>query len=406
MSVVALAVLTGSNLVVEALSHGKSAVSGERATTVHLLRILLFLVVLNGVVAAPSALLIARRRFGIAAAAAAASNVPLVVFLLFRPNPSIEQVAWAIVVGFGLQAVWQLVASVRSGGLGFSFFPTRVSRVAHLALPVSLTLGAATISGLIDVAFSGLAGAGGPAALDKAFRLMLLPYSAVVVAIGVVALPGLVNAADNPDSFERELLHALRLVIAVALPMAVVFAAIPHALVAVAYERGSFGPASTRLTSNALVGMSLVLPALSLSMIGSRAWLSRQRPWPAAALFGAGAVVNGFLDWLLVGPFGLFGICVATAAVHLLAGSILLTAAYRRKAVFVRSLLNLAVKVGVASAAAIGVPAFLAALLDVGNVQTVGVVVIASPLLFGALARALQVREIGEIVLAFRGVRP
>ena len=195
-----------------------------------------------------------------------------------------------------------------------------LKRILLLAPPIVISLSMANLSGVVDMAFSSLVSVGAPAALDKAFRLVLLPYGVFAVAIGVVALPSLARAALDHGDFDGELVRAVRLQAVILLPLAVATALLADDIVGIAYERGAFNEASSALTSDALVGVAVALPAMGLSLVGTRAWISRQRPWTPALLATARARLNAGLDAALIGPLGVMGIGFATAVVHAGAG--------------------------------------------------------------------------------------
>jgi putative peptidoglycan lipid II flippase len=190
-----------------------------------------------------------------------------------------------------------------------------------------------------------------------------VPYGVFAVAIGVVAMPNLVEAAAGRRDFDEELLRATRLQLALLLPVAIAIGSLATWIVTVVYQRGTFDAGSTRLTANALAGCSFTLPAMGLSMIGARAWLSRKRPWVPALVAIGGLVLNGLLDWLLVRPLGLFGIGLSTACVHLGVGLLLLLFAVTDRARYARALGGFGVRLGLtcvpAAAFAVGAQTLL-----------------------------------------------
>jgi putative peptidoglycan lipid II flippase len=202
-----------------------------------------------------------------------------------------------------------------------------LKHVGTIAPPVVLSLGMANFSGLVDMAFGSLAGSGAPAALDRAFRLMLLPYGVFAVAIGIVALPSLTQATGHGGEFDAELMRTVRFLAALLIPAAVALGLLSDAIVGLAYERGAFDANSRALTADALVGFAFALPALGLSLVGTRAWISKRRPWPPTAAMFLGLLVNAGLDALLIGPLGVAGIGLATAVAHGSVGLLLMLTA-------------------------------------------------------------------------------
>lgn len=326
---------------------GPGLTGGELDQTTQLLKLLVPVIVFNGVLGASSAFLVADGRFGAVGAGAIFSNVPILVGLVALRAPSVEDVALLLVAGYGLQALFLLAyaAHARSRKRSEDSRPVEHSvrvagdlkRILLLAPPIVISLSMANLSGVVDMAFSSLVSVGAPAALDKAFRLVLLPYGVFAVAIGVVALPSLARAALDHGDFDGELVRAVRLQAVILLPLAVATALLADDIVGIAYERGAFNEASSALTSDALVGVAVALPAMGLSLVGTRAWISRQRPWTPALVATLGLVLNAGLDAALIGPLGVMGIGIATAVVHAGAGLVLiLTASANRRAIGVQ----------------------------------------------------------------------
>jgi putative peptidoglycan lipid II flippase len=342
--------------------------------TSRLLVLLAPVVLFNGCLGAGSAYLVSERRFGVVGLSAVCSNVPIVVGLLLFPDLSVGRAALLLVAGYGLQAGFLGLSAVlvrrRSAPAGPTPALDRarlyrdLKHVALIAPPIILSLGMANFSGLIDMAFGSLAGSAAPAALDKAFRLMLVPYGVFAVAIGIVALPSLAEATGRPGQFDAEVMRTVRFLAALLVPAAVALALLSDELVGLAYERGEFDAASRALTADALVGFAFALPALGLSLVGTRAWISKRRPWPPTAATFGGLLVNAGLDALLIGPLGVAGIGIATAVAHGSVGlSLMLAASEDSRHVgvqFMRLIGRLGLLVGLGTAAGVASAALLA----------------------------------------------
>ncbi len=342
--------------------------------TSRLLVLLAPIVLFNGCLGAGSAYLVSERRFGVVGASAVFSNVPIVVGLLLFPGLSVGTVAVLLVAGYALQAVFLSLSAVlvrrrmTPGSPLAARDRTRLyrdlKRVGTIAPPVVLSLGMANFSGLVDMAFGSLAGSGAPAALDRAFRLMLLPYGVFAVAIGIVALPSLAQATGHGGQFDVELMRTVRFLAALLIPAAVALGVLSDEIVGLAYERGAFDATSRALTADALVGFAFALPALGLSLVGTRAWISKRRPWPPTAAMFLGLLVNAGLDALLIGPLGVAGIGLATAVAHGSVGLLLMLTASEDPrnvgAQFVRLIGPLGLLVALGTAVGAAVAALLA----------------------------------------------
>ena len=211
LGVSAVVWVTASHLASLLTPGSASAASDEQSGS--LLRLLTPIILISGIGAASSALLVARGQISAASMPLALTNVPLLIGLVaFRP--SIRTAALLLVAGFVLQVALQGVfawAGRRRPSVWVGMWSPQLRLVGSLAIPVALALGASAFSGLVDTAFSTLVGSGGPAALDKAIRLILVPYGVFAVAIGVIVMPAFVRARVEGDStFDSELVQAVR----------------------------------------------------------------------------------------------------------------------------------------------------------------------------------------------------
>ena len=323
MGVLTLCMLPTASFIVEPIAPGLPATARKQAEV--MVRLLSPIVATSGLAASGTAALLIQGRVGILAALNAMSNIPVIIWLLLVPYGAAESVAGFIALGLCLQGLLQFflgarhirtqaASSNRHSEWSRGEERRQLRRIGKLALPVALTMGAASLSGLIDTAFASLVGSDGPAALDKAFRLMLLPYGMLGLAVSVSVMPALFSASGS--AFTAELRKALRLQIALVAPVACILWVAAEPIVRITFERGAFGDRSVQFTSSALQGMAFVLPALGLSALGTRAWTTRGLPWlPCVAGFVAMAANLG-LDAILVGPLGLFGLALATALAH------------------------------------------------------------------------------------------
>ena len=282
----------------------------QRETTTTLLQLLVPVIVFNGLLGAASASLVSERRFGIVGAGAVVSNVPVLIGLAANPGASVELVAVLLMAGYGVQAAYLglFAFAARRSRPRVPLTPEQKARVRKelkkvglLAPPIMLAIGMANLSGIIDLAFSSLVSTGAPAAFDKAFRLVALPYGVFAVAIGIVALPALVTrearvrrrpGADAALRRDHPLPDRRR------------GGFLADELSASHTSAGSSTRRAANLTADALVGLSFALPALGFSLVGTRAWIGRQRPWTPATLAVVGVVVNGALNAVLIGPLG------------------------------------------------------------------------------------------------------
>jgi peptidoglycan biosynthesis protein MviN/MurJ (putative lipid II flippase) len=144
----------------------------------------------------------------------------------------------------------------------------------------------------------------------------------------------------------------MRLQFALLIPVAAIMTVYAKPLITLFYARGSFNSASVDLTTEAMRGLGIVLPAIGLSSLGTRAWTTREMPWVPAIAGTLGLVGNFVLDAALYKPLGLAGIALSTAVVHFSVGGGLLVRAVPDKMRLIRSvapILGWAVVIGAVS---------------------------------------------------------
>jgi putative peptidoglycan lipid II flippase len=307
-------------------------------------RIFTITLVFGGMGTVGSAHLILRHRYFGAAVAVAASNVPVIIVLLLDRTASVITIAVSLGSGLVIQALAQRLMGGRltKKRAPLAAFRDRetwliVRRIATLSLPVAISLGMANLSGVIDTAYCSLVSTGGPAAFDKAFRLILVPYGIVALAIGAAAVNTFIAVAKQPALFGSRLSEAVRLECALLIPAALITTVYAQPLITLIFARGHFNAASIHLTTNAMRGLGVVLPAIGLSALGTRAWTTREMPWVPASAGIVGLVGNLVLDAALYKPLGLAGIALSTAAVHFSVGGFLVIRAVPNKIGLTRS---------------------------------------------------------------------
>ncbi len=330
----ALVALPSTGVLIGVAGPGLDA--GTSLMAEHFLRLLLPVVAVSGLAASGSALLVVRGRVGTIAVLNTVSNLPMVLGLIFL-TPSADGITKLLTAGLVLQAIGLFLTSgalsLRADLESDEAMPREEVRregwsAARLALPVALSLGAANLSGVVDVAFASAISSAAPAALDKAFRLMLLPYGILGLAVTVAAVPALVAAADGTDhDYQLHLRRAVKLQVLLLLPAAAFLLALAEPIVRLVYQRGAFDEGSVQIVTHAVRGSAPLLIALGLSALGTRAWTVRRRPWLPAAAGVVGVAFNAGFDALLVGPLGVAGIALATALVHGALGGFLLVRA-------------------------------------------------------------------------------
>ena len=181
--------------------------------------------------------------------------------------------------------------AARTGGrfaLTFDWRNPHVMRVLKLMLPVTITLGLINFSLLINSFFGTLVSDEAPAAIDKAFRIYMLPQGLFSVAIATILFPTLSRyaARGDFDSLRGTMANGVRQIAMLLIPSAVIMAVLAEPITRLVYQRGEFDAAATDLVSEAMLWWAFSLPFQGISLLFSRTYFSLQRPWMTTALAG------------------------------------------------------------------------------------------------------------------------
>jgi putative peptidoglycan lipid II flippase len=208
-----------------------------------------------------------------------------------------------------------------------------VKQTLLLIVPVTLGLGLINFNTLIDTLFASrlidpeLA----PTAIDKAYRLYLLPQGIFSIAIATVLFPSLSRLAARRDheGFANTVGLGLRQIAFTLVPASVVSAVLAEPIVRLVYQRGEFTPHQTTVVAGALAAFSAGLTFNGAMLMLNRTFFSLQSNWVPTLVALANLGVNAGLDAVFY-RFGVWGIPLSTSAVNL-AGTVALIAVLQRR---------------------------------------------------------------------------
>ena len=200
-------------------------------------------------------------------------------------------------------------------------------RVFALMVPVTLGLGLINLNVLVDTCSPRASTADiGPAAVDKAFRIYMLPQGIFSVAVAAVLFPTLSRyaAARNGPGF-RDLLGAgLRQIAFLLVPAAAPARCSPTPMVRLLYQHGNFTPRDTIVVASCLAGFSAGLAFNGAMLLLIRAFFSLQLTWLRPGSRSANLVPNAVLDGVFTArSLGVWGIPLATSIVNVLGVALL-----------------------------------------------------------------------------------
>src|SRR5207249_354744 len=208
-----------------------------------------------------------------------------------------------------------------------------VSRVLKLMLPVTLGLGLINFNAVVDSIFASrlidpkLA----PTAIDRAFRLYMLPQGIFSVAITTVLFPSLARLSARGDQvgFRNTLALGLRQIAFLLIPASVVSALLAEPITRLVYQRGAFEPSQTPVVAGALAAFSAGLFFNGMMLLLNRGFFSVQSNWIPTAVALGNLGLNAALDAVFY-RFGTWGIPLATSLVNI-AGTGALLVLFRRR---------------------------------------------------------------------------
>ncbi|HZO60646.1 MAG TPA: murein biosynthesis integral membrane protein MurJ [Solirubrobacterales bacterium] len=239
---------------------------------------------------------------------------------LFDGDDRIYAYAIGIVLGTIVQLLLPLPWLRKTGfrlTRDFNWRDERVMRVLKLMLPVTLGIGLINFNLSVNSIFATLISEEAPAAIDKAFRIYMLPQGVFAVALATVLFPTFsrLAARRDLDGLRNVQGSGTRQMLLLLVPAAALMLILSEPITRIVYQRGEFDAAQTDIVAEALFYFSLSLPFAGVNLIMIRTFFSLQLPWRPTQIALANLGVNAALDALLYKPMGVGGITLATAIV-------------------------------------------------------------------------------------------
>jgi putative peptidoglycan lipid II flippase len=208
-----------------------------------------------------------------------------------------------------------------------------VRRVFVLMVPVTIGLGLINFNLVVDSIFASrlidpeLA----PTAIDKAFRVYMLPQGMFSVAVATVLFPSLsrLAARGDLDGFRHTVALGLRQIAFLLVPASVISAVLAEPIVRLLYQRGEFHPDQTTVVAGALAAFAAGLTFNGTMLMLNRAFFSLQSPWIPTLVALGNLGLNAVLDGVFY-RFGTWGIPLSTTLVNI-AGTAALLELLRRR---------------------------------------------------------------------------
>ncbi len=263
------------------------------------------------------AILNAHGRFFLPALAPSAWSLGLIVGALFISRlvdpPALGLALGLLLGGAGMVAVQAPAALPHFRGPGTSR-PGALAEMGRRLLPVLGGLAVAEVNLLVDNRLASYLADGSVAVLQYAMRLFQLPLGILAASVATAALPRLsAHAAQGADQeFRLALAKGTSLGAALLLPATAGLLVLGRPVVELLFQHGAFTPQDTARTAAALAAYLPGLWAYGLVYLFSRAFYALGRPAVPVLTAAAAVGVNVGLDLAWVGPWGTFGLALAT----------------------------------------------------------------------------------------------
>ncbi len=343
-------------------------------------------------------------RFGAFAISPFFWNVAIIAVLValapaFSKDNQIYAYSIGVLVGTAIQLAipaWDLRKTPFRLERVFDWRSPAVRRVLILMLPVTLSLGLINFNLLINSFFGTLVSDQAPAAIDKAFRIYMLPQGIFSVAVTTVMFPTLARLAARRDygDLRGTMANGMRQIVLLLIPAAAAILVLSEPMVRLVFQRGEFGAGDTHLVATALFWFAFSLPFNGLFLLLTRTFFSLQRPWVPTTISGVNLAITAIAALALYGPFGVGGIVAATViatAASVLAQTVVLRRQLGR--LELGRLLWTTTRVGIAAAALAGASYGIWDVLDSALGRGLGgqIVSLSAGLAAGAVVYALAV---------------
>jgi putative peptidoglycan lipid II flippase len=315
---------------------------GDRQLAIGLSRVLFPIVALLGVSGIVVGILNSYERFSVPALSPVFWNLAIIVGLVLGVphahtiDGKLYVYAISIVIGTVIQVLLPMPwLRGLDGGLHvvIDWRDPAVARVLKLMLPVTLGLGLINFNAVVDSIFASrlIDPSLAPTAIDKAFRLYMLPQGIFSVAITTVLFPSLARLSARGDQagFRNTLSLGLRQIAFLLIPAGVISAVLAEPITRLVYQRGHFEPSQTPVVAAALAAFSAGLFFNGMMLLLNRGFFSLQSNWIPTSVALANLGLNAALDAAFY-RFGTWGIPLATSLVNV-AGSGVLLVLMRRK---------------------------------------------------------------------------
>ena len=300
---------------------------GERfLLAVSMLRITFPYLLLISLTAFSGAILNTYSRFWVAAFTPVFLNICMIgstMWLSPHLAKPIIGLAWGVFIAGIVQLIfqWPFLRHLRLfPHPTINFRDPGVARVLKLMIPALFGVSVGQINLLVDSLFASLLAIGSVSWLYYSDRLMEFPLGVFGVAISTVILPHLSrhHAAQSEDSFSLTLDWALRAVLLVGIPAAIVLAVMSGPLISTLFQHGQFDGYDVTMAKKSLTAFAVGITPFMLVKILAAGFYAKQDLRTPVRIGLVAMVANMILNMLLIWPLAHAGIALSTSLAALI----------------------------------------------------------------------------------------
>ncbi len=290
---------------------GSGLLDAEKELAAQLVIILFPTMILTGLAYALTGLLQSLGEFNVPAAISLVSNLLMMLYLLFvGDRMGIHGVAFAMLIAWAFQILVQLPALRKKK---FCYRPilrlktAGMKKTITLALPILISSWVQPINSTVNIYLASFLNEGqAVAALDYANKLYIIFVGVLTYAVSNLIFPSIsrLAAGDHQEEFAALIGKAVKIVLAVILPVMTLFLLLRVPIVRLVYERGEFGAQSTALTASALLFYSMGMAGYAVTEILNKGFYALKDGKTPMFVAMGGISVNILLSFLFVRGFG------------------------------------------------------------------------------------------------------
>ncbi|MDF1586060.1 murein biosynthesis integral membrane protein MurJ [Marinimicrococcus flavescens] len=319
--------------IVRVLGSGFSA--EKRSLTLELLRLLLPIIMLQGLVRFFATLLNARRRFGLVALVPLATPLLTVLLLVLAWRADPRLLVAGMVGGAALELAL-LMPLIRRLGLPvlprWHGFDEATRTVVRQYLPTMLGALTGSAVAMVDQTMAAALEPGSVASLSYAGKIstLVLAFSAQPLSVAILPYLSRLAAARKSHQLRQAFFSWLVLVVVLSTPLAVALGLYSEDLVRLLFERGEFTRQDTILVGYLQMIYAMKMPFYLAGVLGSR-FLNALSMNGVTGLIGVMNFVANIVGNLILMRFlGVAGIALSTVIVYALSSVVIVAVVHRR----------------------------------------------------------------------------